>query len=291
MRRLPLILSLALLPSTATLAAGPDTQALVDELRQLTEKASQQRAADRWLQRALEDMVARYDWPWRNELVFDDFADGDFDRAPHWTVVNGRFWIARGRGLRNRTEYRPTEQPSQQAQPSIESAILGALLESAVNKGNGGQHDSAPANDGGTPSEIRLDTRISNAFAIETEFSLEDPTATGRIAWSLLQGNQGLYGYRLRLATGNGAYLELERVRAGRSAVVDSRTLQRSPADGGTHQLVWRQAPNGDVAVELDGQAVLSVRDKAFRDDYRQLVLTNWSGDLTLHSVRVSGTD
>jgi hypothetical protein len=33
------------------------------------------------------------------------------------------------------------------------------------------------------------------------------------------------------------------------------------------------------------------VRDKAFRDGYRQLVLNHWAGDLTLHSIRVSGTD
>ena len=77
MRRLPATLTLALLPLFCVPAAAgeADTQTLVDELRQLADQARQQRAADRWLQRALDDMVARYDWPWRKELVFDDFGE------------------------------------------------------------------------------------------------------------------------------------------------------------------------------------------------------------------------
>jgi hypothetical protein len=73
--------------------------------------------------------------------------------------------------------------------------------------------------------------------------------------------------------------------------VVESARLSTDPGDGGRHQLSWRQATSGDVTVELDGQPLFSVRDKAFRDGYQQLVLSHWSGDLTLHSIRISGTD
>lgn len=294
MRRLPAILSIALLPLFAApvQAAEADTQAIVDELRQLTERARQQRAADRWLQRALEDMVSRYDWPWRRELVFDDFSDGDFEQNPGWQAVNGRFWVSRERGLRSRVSEAQLSQPSAEAEqrPSMEAAILGALLDQAINKrnGNGGTADTTPSTG---PNELLLNAPITNAFALETEFSLETPEGPGRLAFALLQGRDGNYGYRLRIESGRNGFVELERVRGGRASVVDGAKLATDPGDGGRHQLAWRQAPNGDVSVEMDGQPLFSVRDKAFRDGYQQLVLNHWSGDLTLHSIRVSGTE
>lgn len=298
MRRLSLAIAIALLPLGAH-AAEADTQALIDELRQLSDKAREQRAADRWLQRALDDLVMRYDWPWRKELVFDDFADGDYQSNPSWQVVNGRFWVARGRGLRSRAETDPSATPSdssQQQQPSVEAAVIGALLQHALGGGNGGngngQSSDAPATAvSSEPSEIRLSTPITNAFAVEAEFSLETPDAPGRMAFALLQGSSGRYGYRLRLQTGRDGFAELERVRGGAAGVVEHAKLPFDAGDGAQHRLGWRQAANGDVTVEIDGQTLFAIRDKAFRDDYQQLVLSHWSGDLTLHNIRVSGTE
>jgi hypothetical protein len=95
----------------------------------------------------------------------------------------------------------------------------------------------------------------------------------------------------LRIQSGSAGFVELERVRGGRGSVVESARLGGDPADGGRHQLAWRQAPDGQVTVELDGQTLFSVRDKAFRDDYQELSLSHWAGDLTLNSIRISGTN
>lgn len=285
MRATILALPLLLLP-LASVATEGDTQTLVNELRTLSDKARQQRAADRWLQRALDDLVARYDWPWKKELVFDDFADGDYQHQPAWQVDSGRFWVARGRGLRSRTEPGTAAAPATQP-GSVEDAVIGALLQRALGTGEG--------NGAGTPAAaainaIRLDTAISNAFALEADFSLEAPDGDGRFAFSLLQAG-GQYGYRLRVVGGAKGQVELERVRGGRGAVVEQAPLATNPADGGDHRLSWRQAPDGEVIVELDGERLFAVRDKAFRDGYRQLGLSLAAGDLTLHSIRVSGTD
>jgi hypothetical protein len=292
--RQPLVfLTIALLPflTPATQAAGSDDQTLIQELRQLADEARRQRAADRWLQRALDDLVARHEWPWQRELVFDDFADGDYQHNPTWQAVSGRFWVARGRGLRSRADTRPSSrQDDGSPQPSVEAAILGALLDQAISRRDDGRPPSGLAVYD-EPSELLLQTEITNAFALDAEFSLETPDGPGRLALSLLQGSSSSYGYRLRIKTGRDGFVELERVRGGRTAIVDGARLTTDPGDGGRHRLAWRQAANGDVTVELDDRPLFRVRDKAFRDGYQQLVLSHWSGDLTLHSIRVSGTN
>lgn len=290
MRKTSIVLVFALLPVTLP-AADADTQALLDEVRTLTEKSRQQRAADRWLQRALDDLVARYDWPWRKELLSDDFRDGDYQNDPTWQVVNGRFWVARGRGLRSRVDAADTNTGGQQP-ASVEEALVGALLEQAF---GGGQRTERQAQTTrsrpGEPNVIRLNQAITNAFAVDTEFSLEAPDGPGRFALALLQGNDGRYGYRLRVQGGTDGFVELERVRGGRGGIVEHARLKESITDGARHRLAWRQAPNGQVTVELDGQPLIEVRDKAFRDGYQQLVLSHFGGDLTLNSIRVSGSD
>lgn len=271
----------------AQAAPDPERQRLVDELRSLSDKSRQQRAADHWLQQALEDLVVRYDWPWRRRILFDDFRDGDYERNPRWEVQRGRFWVDVKRGLRSRPAPQPGEQqPAKEGEEAdIGRLILGALLEQALNDG---QQSSSPLSSG--PSEILHRTAISNAFALETRFSLDKAGGPARFALSLLQAGSGLYGYRLRIQTGPRGFVELERVRGGRSSVVGSAALTRDPGDGKLHELSWRQRPDGQASVVLDGQTLFSLRDKAFRDPYHQLLLTHWAGDLTLRWMRLSGT-
>lgn len=284
-----ILLALAVLLSPlAVHASEGDTQALIDELRALSDRARELRAADRWLQRALDDLVARYDWPWRKELVFDDFADGDYQQHPSWRVHSGRFWVARGRGLRTRADAvaGPADAPS----PSVEEALIGALLQHALREG-GAEDGGGQAVPALQASEISLAAAITNAFAVEADFVLESPDGPGQFAIAVLQGDSGRYGYRLLLRSGGNGFVGLERVRGGRAGIVEQARLPFDPGDGAQHRLGWRQAGNGDVTVELDGDGLFSVRDKAFRDGYQQLVLTLSAGDLTLNTIRVSGTD
>ena len=80
----------------AVWAPGSDdtnAQALVNQLRDITQRARKERAADRWLLQALEDLVAKFDWPWSKEIVKEDFYDGEYQSAPAWEVVSGQFWL------------------------------------------------------------------------------------------------------------------------------------------------------------------------------------------------------
>ena len=77
---LPSLIATLALAAPALQAAGDDPQAqIVEDLRQLAQEARQRNAADRWLQRALDDLVARYDNPWQQPILFEDFGDGDYD--------------------------------------------------------------------------------------------------------------------------------------------------------------------------------------------------------------------
>lgn len=277
-----------------------DDAALVEELRGIVEKSRQERAADRWLQGALEDLLAKYDRPWQRQILYEDFRDGDYTRGPAWQVLRGSFQVVRGQGLYSSAQGYATGSgqgaPAQPASPSeaLSGLIVGALLDRALGpsgdpsdstSGNGA--DSPRATSGG-PAEIRLRAGVSNAFAIDIGF--RHPTG-GEAAFEvvLLQSEAGAYGYRLRVQSGPRGFIELQRLRRGQGAIVESQPLARSLADGALHELGWRQGPDGTVKVTIDGGEIFSVRDRAFRDPYPWLHLVNDLGEVTFRSVRVDG--
>ena len=116
-RQISLLVIIFILPFN--LAAEDDIQVLVDEIQALADKSRQERAADRWLQIALEDLVAKYNFPWKNSLLSDDFADGDYTSGVQWQIDSGEFWVDRRLGLRSQvveTIDNSRQQPAQQQQ-------------------------------------------------------------------------------------------------------------------------------------------------------------------------------
>jgi len=116
MRRLALILAVALLPAAAagqqyqpwnnpdgsTPGAGDTArQTLIERLNSLVDEAEKSRAADPAFLSDLRDLARGYERPWRNLVLADDFGDGDFTGNPRWTVTAGRYLVQRGWGLRS----------------------------------------------------------------------------------------------------------------------------------------------------------------------------------------------
>lgn len=273
-----------------------ELQGLVDELRSLAEKSRDERAADRWLQQALEDLVSKYDWPWRSELLFDDFSDGNFTSDPEWKVISGRFWVDASLGLRSRVtpkrEEPARERPSD-SRRDLGGAIFEALLESALKREEPQQREPRSDRDLSMegPARIRLDTLITNSFSLETVFSVHnEPGVEGHFEITLLQDYTDDYGYSLSVYTGGGGLMDIYRLRRGQRELLNSSRLATDPGRGERHQLVWRQADNGEVEVFMNGERIMNHRDRAFRDDYRWLELHNHSGELGIRSVKVMGT-
>lgn len=280
-------------------AAQKPTDRLLGELRQLAQESREKQAADRWLQRALDDLVARYERPWQRTLLFEDFNDGDYTRNPAWQLLEGRFEVIRGQGLVGHVDTAASPADSGTTPPatgdSAREDLAGALVGAFLNQAFGpkpapSQSDQAPVPPSDTgPNVLRLKAGVSNAFALTASIRLGAGAET-RFEIALLQSQQGRYGYRLHVDTSGKGRIELERIRKGRGSIVESRPLNASLADGRLHDLTWRQAPDGTVSVLIDEQPVFSVRDRAFRDGYPWLELRQSAGDLSLRSLRIEGT-
>lgn len=292
------------------LQAQADESALIQELKALTSKSKQQNAADRWLQRALESLVAKYDNPWTRQLLEEDFSDGDYTQAPSWQAVSGRFRVDATLGLISRVQHPAGQTPTSQTARSnitppastpknddLTSALLGALLQGALGEKPSGTHPSKPTpastpRSAVTPAKIRLPLAISNAFDLESDFSLHaGPSEAYELEYSLFQDRREQWGYRLHLVIDQRANIELQRVRRGRTEVVSSAALPSGLVNGAPHTLTWRQAPAGLVQVMLDGNPLFEVQDKAFRDGYKAISFINLSGDIALRRLAIKGTE
>lgn len=299
MRASLLIILFVWLLAGPALAAGQSEKPLLEELRALAEKARRQQAADRWLQRALDDLVARYDRPWQRTLFFDDFRDGDFNRNPRWELLEGHFEVRRNRGLvasDDDTTRRDSPQESDRnsggdarRKEDLGAALVGALLQQALGPGpdKNEAEPARPLRHG--PDRLRARVNATNAFALNATLSASEEPPT-RLELALLQSPKARYGYRLRLQTGPRGFIELERIRNGRGAIVENVPLNQVFGDGRLHDLAWQQASDGTVKVMLDEKPLFEVRDRAFRDGYPWLELRHDSGDLTLRALRIEGT-
>ena len=293
------LLSVCLALPTVSLAEGDDIQALVDELQALADKSRKERAADRWLQSALEDIVAKYNFPWRNSLFSDDFSDGNFNSDPAWKVSSGEFWIDRRLGLRSQVTEREVRRPEPEKQPErqkqqedLGKALLGAFLQEALGPKKS-QEQSEPQRQSRqtetVPASIRTALTIPTTFAVESLFSQNNrPGEAGQFEWIVMQDEQASNAYRVQVSTGAKGLLDVIRTRSGRDSYVDSVEVP-GLNDGGEHALSWRQSANGDIEVYLDGVSVLKTNDKAFRYGFKYLGLINRSGDFSVSGVEVLG--
>jgi len=286
---------LLLSASTSFSAATDNNQLLLKELRALADKSRQQRAADRWLQRSLDDLVARYDWPWQQNILFEDFSDGNYTHNPKWQVLSGHFQVIRGKGLfSQRHEQRPYSNQSSNNNDvpadDIGGLLVGALLDRALGS-NGRPADNKTGSSRplrNEPSSIRLKANVSNAFAMTMAFRQSAKQDTS-FNISLMQNESSQYGYRLHLESGKKGFVELERVRRGRATIVEGKKLEINLSDNRLHDLAWRQTTDGTISVLLDDKVLFEVADRAFRDAYPWLQINLVSGDLAVRSLRIDG--
>lgn len=302
MRTVLAFISLVFISASASPAFSADSeneelQSLVDQLQDISVKARKERAADRWLLNALEDLVERYNWPWRNELLAEDFSDGDYTQDPAWQVLSGQFWVDGRLGLRSRSQAEadtPREEKQQKEEKQdIRSAMLGALLNQAF-RSDRQREETKPEPEPvqprrNEPAEIQLPLKIPSAFAVQVEFSVHNaPNENGQIEFSIYQGRESSSGYRLVLYTGRQTSMELLSRRSGRTSVIDSVDFD-DISDGRSHSLEWRRDANGQVEILLDEKQLMRTRDNSFRYPFKQLSIVNRSGDFAVGNIALHG--
>jgi hypothetical protein len=285
----------ALAQSSRYAPMGDDKlQQFTDELSTLIDEAEKARAADYRFLRDLRDLVRRYDQPWRVELLHDDFRDGDYTANPEWMVKAGDFTVDWRNGLQSRIEKPAAEQPAQQPpretkKKDVAKALLGALLQEALKDDSNDQQpatEPAPASPG--HGQIYVAKTITNAFAIRLEITSTE--GWGQLAMGPYQGAEQNAGYSLAYNPGATPSLELLRISGRGTSTLDSNPAALTLEDGATHTIEWTRDTEGAMAVSVDGETLLRVTDRGFRDPFDGFTLVNFGGDYTLREITISGT-
>jgi len=280
-------------PGSATASSSVGAENLLKDLKSLVDEAEKARAADRMFLRDLRDLMARYERPWTERLLFDDFADGDVTRNPTWTIVAGEYWVEQGYGLRSKavagsSGTAAATQNGKITKEQLAISILGAVLQGAnKNNTNTNTAPAAPAVKA-EPAVLSSRARISNAFALTANFS--SWKGEGSFAYGLTQGT-GDSGYRLVYTpkqVARGASLDLVRVTKRGQGTIDSVSID-GLEDKKNHSLEWTRTKDGQMAVSLDGKKVLSARDANFRDPFDAVAIINNGADVIVKSVEVLG--
>ncbi len=280
------------------------TQTLVEELRALIDQAEQARAADRQFLWDLRDLARRYDRPWQVELLHDDFNDGDFLRAPPWTVISGRFEVERGLGLRS-VVFPPREPPPEatpqatpqrtqrQSQQDLANALLKAILErSSPRKGQGASRTepSPPEPQPPEPRRAEIRTAVALTNAYEIRLVLSSWSREGRLEFGPYSDGEGSGGYRLAYTPGLRPALSLLRLSSFGTSVIQVHDQSLKLEDGYPHTLEWTRDRHGEMAVSLDGEELFRTTDRAFPAPFAGFALVNLGGDYAIREITIRGT-
>ena len=272
----------------------PGTNANLDrmlgELGKLIDDAERGRAADPRFISDLRDLARRHAWQWRQRIAFDEFADGNISSGPSWRVVSGDFLVSAERGLHTRyapakLQLAPAGQQSTNEDRDVGKALLRGLLQQMVKPRR--QEPAQPARAAAGPSEIALSAPIPNAFAVQLTFRAAS-TSDGRLEFGVAQGGRSL-GYRLANNAGAAPSFELLRVGSRGSAVIDTVRPSARLDDGKTHTVLLTRDTKGELAVSIDGNEIMRIADRGFRDQFESFVLVNRGGEYTVRSIAIYG--
>ena len=275
------------------------TRALVDELKALLEKGEKERLIDPWFLRDLQTVIGRYDRPWAEILLQDDFSARGPQPDPPWQVTAGEFLIDWRHGLRSVIEGGATSQSAQSDsqrtdEKDIGKALLGALLQNAL---QGGQ--SSGQGGGGTQQQtsgqakfaaVQAALPISNAFSIDVTFSLRLLVNGTEEGFELgpYQGANASSGYRLSYIAADRS-LQLLKVSSRGVATIDVARLANGLTDEQAHQVNWTRDRDGAMTIRIDGQDVIAVTDRSFRESFDGFAVLNRGGDFALRDVTIAG--
>ncbi|MCH7937353.1 MAG: hypothetical protein IH994_09750 [Proteobacteria bacterium] len=287
-------------PNAPSGAASQRQQDFVDKLKGLIDEAEKARAADPGFLRDLRGLAREYDSPRRRVVLSDRFEDGDFTDNPTWTVTQGRYWVERGWGLRSAVKVGSAAQsapePERRKGRDVAAAIFGQILQQALDPegklGSGQTAGTTGGAAGGAPAAaIQTAVAVTNAFAVEIDFS--SWSAEGRLEIGPYQGDpkgaERAQGYVLAYTPGGG--LELLRVSARGSSVLDRRTGLVALEDKKTHRLLWTRNADGLMAVFIDGREVLKATDQSIRGPFEGFRMVNRGGDYILKRIAVFSTN
>jgi len=256
-------------------------KAIIDRLNEMVDQAEKDRAADPGFLRDLRDLANGFDRPWSKQVLFDDFADGDFTQNPAWTVGAGRYWIEKGWGLRNALDEAKAASSGTTSKDAA-AAIFGQILNQAL---GGSASDSSSSTSSGTqPTSIFADTPITNAFSIELDLSswVGDE---GEFIMGPYQGSDRASGYRLSYTVGEGLAMRIRSRSGARTIAIELGPFALE--DKKAHAIQWTRTADGTMQVNLDGKTIFDLRDVNFRDSFTGFGMATRGGDFIVKRVSI----
>ena len=279
-------------PDSSAPANNEKLQEFIKKLNTLIDKAEKAQAASPEFLRDLRDLATGFERPWRNLVLADTFADGNFTANPVWQVSAGEYWIEKGWGLRTSVDPNAQASAQPQSQPlkgkDAAAAIFGQILNQAL--GGKKQAETQQAAGPATSAVIHTNAVVSNAFSIALEMSAW--TAKGRIEIAAFQGQFAGPGRSpgYRLVYQPEGRLELHRVSSRGISIIDGTSELPSLLDKKFHQVVWLRHRDGRMEVSIDGTTLLKTTDRGFSDPFSGLAIINSGGDYIFKQVRIDGT-
>ncbi len=279
--------------------AGGDQQLekLIKELRNEFKRGESDRLIDPWYLRDLRKVLRSYENPWGKRLFSDNFSGRGPQPDPPWQVTAGEFLIDWRYGLRTVVEPPPPARQQQQTGFSGKDQVgqlFGQLLQQALQGQEGGQVAEQPPADPGFAAVI-APVKVTNAFAIRVELTsrMVQGSAEPRFEFGPYQGADASAGYRLAYrpgATGRTPSLELLRLSSrGGTSTIELYDQPLELEDGKDHVIEWTRNRSGHMVVRVDGNEVMNVTDRSFRDAFDGVALVNSGGDYALRSITIDG--
>ena len=265
-------------PNAATAQNG-DLDAFVKKLNALIDEAEKARAADPVFLRDLRALAAGVNNGLPKTVLDDSFSDGDYTRNPAWEVLSGAYFIEAGWGLRNKILQSQPQTATSKSSSGEEFAkvLLGTILKQAA-----GVKDTQ----GATENTIATRVAISNAFAVT--FEMSSWLADSHFEAGVFQGKDAKAGYRVVYESGKA--LQLHRIGASGSNVVQTSATTLTLEDKKYHTVEWTRGADGTMTVRVDGTEYLRVVDRGFSDPFDGLRFSDKGDDFIVKRVTVKGS-
>ncbi len=256
-----------------------DVDTLVQDLEKLIDQAEKDRAADPQFLEDLRGVLAGYQNPWSERLLYDDFRDGNYTGNPKWTVSSGAFKVdTKGNniGLRSTIVAPGTTQTT----GNVATDILGSLL-SSQNTQQSTSSDPYAA--------IYTAVKVSNAFATRLEFVSGE--RRGRIDFGPYQGPSGGVAYRVAYLPGQSKdSLRLIRITSKGAVAIGTYKGALNLEDQRRHVIEWTRDRNGAMSVLVDGQELISATDRTITKPFDGFMVINSGGTYYVRSVTLDGS-
>jgi len=257
---------------------------VLNQLDVLTKNAAKAKAADPQFIKDLQALVTRYRKQPITRILSDDFSDGNFTQNPKWQVVEGRYFLEKGWGLRNAVETKTATTTNKKLKgKDIAIALFGEIL----GQGSGQTQPQQNVDSGPQPTAIYTNKTINNSFSITLKIS--SWAQAGMFDVAVFQGDvqsgSTAIGYHLQYQSGQP--LKLIRRTGSRQNVIAQSKNPFWIEDKKIHAIEWKRDTAGVFRIVIDSKQVIQASDISFKNNFDGLLLSSQGGDFIIGNVDV----